>query len=231
MKAGKKLLLSLGLGQAYFDFWWRYRCRFEPLSVAQAERGFYFVHIPKTAGTSVLSALNSDVLPYTHCPAHVIKRLYPDAARDLYFFSVVRNPYDRFASSFEYITKRTDWPAQRKFADEVIGDLSFLEFTSKLTRLRTFRNLILGYEFFFPQTYFTHHENKALIHDFIQFETLNQDFDRLVRSRFSDVSALPTLRDHGGGDYRAMYDEGAAAFVRDVYEEDFKKFGYDTALT
>lgn len=226
MKGLKKIILSAGLGQAYFDLWWRYRCRFEPLPVNQQAKGFYFVHIPKTAGTSMLRALGVKALPYTHCPARTIHHMYPDVAASLRFVTVVRDPYARFASSFAYITQRSDWPEQRKFAQEVIGDLSFAEFVRKMADNRGYRNLILGYEFFFPQSYFTHRAGVSLVDDILRFETLSQDFETSVRSRFPSVSALPVLRNHGGGDYGAMYNEASAGFVRDIYAEDFRNFGY-----
>ncbi|MEM6938794.1 MAG: sulfotransferase family 2 domain-containing protein [Pseudomonadota bacterium] len=212
------------MGEAYFDFWWLYRADFEPLTQAQIDRGFYFVHIPKTAGTSVLSALDLEPTPYTHCPAHILHR--NEHAKDLFVFSVSRDPYARFASSFEYITKRTDWPAQQRFAREVLAGLDFDAFTRKLLKSRSFRKLITGYEFFFPQSYFTHRGRHSLIHDVLKFERLSDDFARVVRTRFPDVGTLPKLRDHGGGDYYAMYDTASRQLVQDLYEDDFINFGY-----
>lgn len=226
MKILKKMILQAGMGQRYFDDWWRRRCPFEPLQPSQIARGFYFVHIPKTAGTSVLSALGMEKVPYTHCPAHIIHHKYPSEAKALRFLSVVRDPFDRFASSFEYITKRSDWPEQRAFATDAIGDASFAEFGAKMASNRVFRNLITGYEFFFPQSYYTHRAEKLLIHDVLRFENLSADFNTSVRSRFSDVEALPSLRNHGGGDYKSMYDDTTKQLVRDLYAQDFANFGY-----
>lgn len=226
MRTLKKTILSAGLGQLYFDLWWRKRCSFEPLSQRQIEKGFYFVHIPKTAGTSVLSALGVEKTPYTHCPARIIHQRYPAEAKKLQFFSVVRDPFERFASSFEYITKRSDWPAQRAFASDVIGDLSFTEFTSKMASNRLFRNLVTGYEFFFPQSYFTHNGARPLVCNIVRFENLENDFDQIIRSKIAGASALPSLRNHGGGDYRALYDDTAIELVRNIYAQDFSNFGY-----
>lgn len=226
MKALKKLALAAGFGQPYFDHWWRYRCPFDPLPAQQAATGFYFVHIPKTAGTSMLSALGADPLPYTHCPAHIIHAKHPEAAKSLFFFTVVRDPFDRFASSFEYITKRSDWPAQRAFADDVIGDMSFAAFCAKIARERVFRNLIMGYEFFFPQSYFTHHKGRSLIQDHLRFEHLAEEYEVKIQGRFAQTSALPSLRDHGGGNYKAMYEDESADLVRRLYAQDFELFGY-----
>ena len=236
MKTIKKIALSLGLGPRYFDHWWQYRCPFEPLEETQISKGFYFVHIPKTAGTSVLRALDVGQTPYTHCPAHIIHQKHPEVARILHFFTVVRDPFDRFASSFEYITKRSDWPAQRRFAKDVIADMSFLEFTKKLAQNRAYRNLVTGYEFFFPQSFFTHRNGKPLVQDVLRFETITEDFNRVIQSGFAGVSkpptlpTLPSLRDHGGGDYKSMYDPRSADLIRQLYAEDFRNFGYCDAL-
>ncbi len=227
MHSIKKMILAAGFGEAYYNFWWLHRCPFEPLTDAQVARGHYFVHIPKTAGTSVLTALGQAQTPYTHCPAHIIHRRYPVPAKSLFFFAVVRNPYTRFASSFEYIIRRSDWPEQRRFAQEAIGDLSFPEFAEKMLANRRFRNLIMGYEFFFPQSFFTHVSGQSKIQDFLRFETINRDFDDLVARRIPDAKPLPTLRDHGGGDYLGMYDETARRLVRQLYAKDFQNFGYE----
>jgi hypothetical protein len=227
VKAAKKALLTVGLGQRYFELWWRYRCPFAPLPPEQIRKGFYFVHIPKTAGTSVLNALRVAETPYTHCPARIIRRQYPQAAAHLRFVTVVRDPYDRFASSFEYITKRSDWPAQRQFAREVIGDMSFAQFTQRMARSRAYRNLITGYEFFFPQRYFTHDGGQPLVHDVLRFETLAKDFASYAKGT---DAALPSLRNHGGAEYKAMYDDASRALVRQIYAQDFRTFGYSTSL-
>jgi hypothetical protein len=84
------------------------------------EHGFVFVHIPKCAGTSVRKFIDTfdsrkgmftfrvddhlalGKLDYAHIPLFVLREHFPhefEALQNYWSFAVVRNPFDRFASS------------------------------------------------------------------------------------------------------------------------------------
>lgn len=54
-----------------------------------------FIHIPKTAGTSIRHALRLR-------PGHEIWTAYPNRKR----FAIVRNPYERYASAYFYLKNK-----------------------------------------------------------------------------------------------------------------------------
>jgi len=72
----------------------------------QIERGFVFIHIPKTAGTSLLKALriseSGDIVSHSLAKEvlPLIKRILPEVVS----VAFVRNPYSRFISLYNYAT-------------------------------------------------------------------------------------------------------------------------------
>jgi hypothetical protein len=223
----KKLLISAGGGQWYFRKWWQYRSDGEFISQWNRDKKTFFIHIPKTAGTSIYMALGMPVNRYTHMPLDVANKLYPQEICQMMTFTVVRNPHDRFASTFEYVTSRSDWPEQRVWSNEVIGDLNFQDFIQKMRTNQIFKNRIMGNEFFFPQTYWTHMDGKLSVDNVLRFEAVADDFKAL----FPSAGELPKARQHqAASGYAEHYTAEDAAFVAQLYQSDFDHFNYPTAL-
>ncbi|KPP97788.1 sulfotransferase family 2 domain-containing protein [Marinobacter sp. HL-58] len=102
---------------------------------------FVFVHIPKCAGTSIRNPLtpfnewqlagppwqkkNSvlGTLDYGHIPLFTLRHHFPaefEAVRDYWSFAVMRDPFDRFASSVsQRLRMYSDQPIQKRSLDEV----------------------------------------------------------------------------------------------------------------
>ena len=60
------------------------------------DKKLFFVHVPKNAGTSVREALDMKTL------GHRTWKYREDHYPDFVSFAIVRNPWDRFVSSFAY---------------------------------------------------------------------------------------------------------------------------------
>lgn len=60
-----------------------------------------FIHIPKNAGTSIKKALN--ITPIGgHYSCDYYQKTFPEKFNSAYKFTIVRNPWDRFVSCYEY---------------------------------------------------------------------------------------------------------------------------------
>ncbi|MFL2531191.1 MAG: sulfotransferase family 2 domain-containing protein [Porticoccaceae bacterium] len=65
------------------------------------EQGIQFIHVPKAAGTSIASAIYSRVIP--HHSAEYYHCVNSSRFRDTLSFAVVRDPIERFKSSFRFL--------------------------------------------------------------------------------------------------------------------------------
>lgn len=191
-----------------------------------------FVHIQKTGGNAVRSALGvewSD--PHKHFLARELRQAYGEAAWARSFkFAFVRNPWDRLVSWWSMIDNGRDpsgaTPAPNGFFGYVLQHAnSFEEFISRCTdeivesdgRKNIFRN----------QIDYLADENGKIIVDFIgRFERMQQDFDEVmarVGLPRTDLLRVNTSRRSAYADY---YTPATAAEVGRRYARDIEAFGY-----
>jgi hypothetical protein len=67
-----------------------------------ADRRVIFIHVPRAAGTSVSQTLH-DGEPVGHHSIRAWKALEPDFVAVTPSFALIRNPYQRFASSYRFV--------------------------------------------------------------------------------------------------------------------------------
>jgi len=212
------LLARLGIGSPYLDEDHRYSC--------------IFVHVPKSAGTSLRAAIYGR--KSFHVPAIRYYRFDLAAFASYFKFSFVRNPWSRCYSAYEYLAKRIGAdPAfpDHRWATAVLGDVSdFHAFVYRLEDPR-FRRVVRSYIHFRDQldwislpVGFT--GDRRLCMDFVgRYETLGDDYRRLCERLGLDVQ-LPRLRSSESRDYRQAYDTRMVDIVGHLYRADIEAFGY-----
>ena len=183
-----------------------------------------FVHITKTAGTSVAQSLYGQ-LPYHYTSAQYRVIFGKRRFKDFYKFAFVRNPWDRLYSAYSYL-KSGGWDKHdQAWADENIGGInSFNEFVLDWLN----ESKIHSHLHFKPQFEFLYdHKGNLLIDDLGYFETLEEDFRRL-KKRVPGSKALqhknPTTRKINS--YADTYTEEAKRKVEQLYKKDIETFGY-----
>jgi hypothetical protein len=216
----------MGLSRAYHLWWWRNTLKKRSvLTEWNYRHNAIFIHIPKTAGTSVLSSLGAPEVFDTHAPGRIYRQAYPAFFEGAYRFTFVRNPWDRFASSFHFMRHGTEWQLQRDWADAHIGELSFGEFTRRL-KAPMHRAAVMAERFFWPQTAWLDGAADTA-HDVFRFEALGPALDQIcARLGLEPPPVIPQLRKVHRADFRDLYDDETRDIVGRIYRRDVEAFGY-----
>jgi hypothetical protein len=203
-----------------------------------------FVHIPKTGGTSIETALNMfhgwreenreamfglvqspELLAkgwvtrfLQHLSMGELRELLPPAlTADYLSFAWVRNPWDRMVST--YFNKDPDMVQQARSQGIDLTELSFRDFLERTAEVSHVHLL--------EQTRFVTDERGRIIVDFIgRFETLAADF-RTLCERLRIQPSLPHRNASTHGHYRQYYTAETRAMVAARYGRDIEMFGYD----
>jgi hypothetical protein len=190
------------------------------------EYQFIFSHIPKTAGTS-LEILNGE-----HKGAHrsfidyINKSPY---AINYFKFSFVRNPWDRFASIYNYYLNGSEMYGRRSETPFV----SFVDFTRRFSAgypmcsASVSENLHVGLTHYYPLLYFLTINNSIDSVDFIgRFENLQEDFNIACDKIGIPQQELPHINRSPHQHYTEYYDDETRNVVAWKYKEDIECFGY-----
>ena len=164
---------------------------------SQAQHSFVFIHIPKTGGTSIRTALGMASVPY-HLTARDMWQIYPES-RSKFSFAFVRNPWDRIVSYAHSLRVGGDWHQPDKFARwDLIPQVDFI----------------------------LDDAGKPLV-DFIgRFETLAEDFATICGHIGIPTPPLPHVNSSEHRHYRDYYDDADRQFIAKTYAEDIERFGY-----
>ena len=188
-----------------------------------------FIHVPKAAGTSIEKSLgfvrartpakfknlfNNKSGMYSFGHIEVRKRLADGSISKEFYdsafkFCFCRNPYDRAVSHYFYARKRHP----KEFSPKV----SFIDFTRTLGNYgRMFR----------LQSYYV----EKLEFDFIgRFERLKEDFNYIANHLGINAELIKdNATKHKP--YWEYYNSESIENVKNFYDKDFKRFGYDNRL-
>lgn len=185
---------------------------------------FIFVHIPKTAGTSIASALQPYLGPddelVTHTSILDIVNEYNVNLDDFFKFSFVRNPWDRLVSSYFYFSKKPSkrgaYPSGKEFK-------TWDDFIERLDELPTSKEAISVH----PQHWWLMDEYGNMMMDYIaRFENLEDEF-RVLCKKFN----IPRLNlnifkmsDHGL--CSSYYNDETKEKIAKLYQKDIELFDY-----
>ena len=199
------------------------------------KKQFIFVHIPKTAGSSIQSALSeyqiekprskaSRLLRHFNLPndyhqfRFTLHSTLTDAQRKMpsavfqQFKKVafVRNPWDRMVSSYAYKIHGT--AEKKRSRDDDFETFLHAEFKRKKIQ----------------QCEYLQNVDGEIDCDFIgRFETLADDYQRLGEILDIKLPTLPTLnKSKSRSDYRNYYNDNTKSLIQKHYQNDIDIFGY-----
>jgi hypothetical protein len=199
-----------------------------------------FVHIPKTGGTSIETALDMfddwkieqpqklfGLIASTELQKHgflsaflqhltfsEIQTISTDW-QDFFSFSFVRNPWDKMVSMYSNPDPHMVKQARQQGIE--LTKISFAEFINNTGKIQHI-HLLEQHKFIFDN-------NKQLV-DFIgRFENLEADFQQLTK--LIGISCqLPHRNKSQRKSYQDYYDSDTQAIVAERYQQDISMFGY-----
>lgn len=213
------------------------------MPVSHAHRTI-FVHIPKTAGTSVEAALGMHgvkadigVKPYfnqtldrEHLYGRDAQHLTAEGLKaelnglfDSYFkFAVVRNPWDRLVSTCA-------WSDQKWFKGQALEPSEFERIVRRLyaaSRDPRSAQALLASTHFRPQfLYLVDRELRPLVDYVARYENLTEDWATIC-SRLKLGAALPSRMQSHHRPYQEYYSDETRAMVGELYSRDASMFSY-----
>ncbi|GLS40099.1 hypothetical protein GCM10010869_56960 [Mesorhizobium tianshanense] len=205
------------------------------------EKNFLFIHIPKTAGSSVTRALGPwcvkpqrtqwrrllSHLPVPEKPQNAFLRQHDKASwakRKLpaeiydsaYKFAVVRNPFELAVSSYYF--RKEHLSGRRRNRARVLDFKTFLRYLERKNRFVRVDQT----------SWISDRHGNLIIDEVLRFETLAEQFNALVeRLGLPGEVKLPRTNVNAPYDYRAVYDDEAKSIVRRLFFRDFERFGYE----
>lgn len=185
-----------------------------------------FIHIPKAAGNAITHAIYGDQSP-GHFYARAIRRYYGATRyQELDSFAVVRNPWDRTYSAYQYLKEGGAGPK---------GDARFRQMITE--RYPTFRDFVMEWMnpeaieiqvHFYPQWRFLcDDDGNLIVKTLLRQEHLDQDFEA-----FCSKHGIPTdlqrqnATHQRENDHQAVYDAEMSAKIHDLYRRDVELLGY-----
>lgn len=224
-----------------------------PGMVISNQKNFIFIHIPKTAGTSVAKKLHPYANPRTMTPWRAIRRALPiggpvnpekawfemhDTAEfvrqklsaevyDRYFrFAFVRSPYTHAYSHYHFLKTYV----YKKYANAVNQQTfeAYLEWRLKGSR-KPFRTRVQRFAWLEDQTSFIYdHQENCLVNFVGRFEHIQQDCEQLAQQL--DMPDLK-LEHHRKGTYKKGLDPSELSqaeldLIHELYHRDFENFQY-----
>ena len=193
-----------------------------------------YIHIPKTAGNSINRAFGLDWEDHKDLRRYAAELSPADFAR-YYKFAIVRNPWDRLLSEFNYQRKKSRPGASR---------LGVLTATRATRRFRDWVRLVLatpeawpastwggavspGIHRWSPQVDWISLDGRIAVDRVLRLERLKHEFPGVCRDLGVPALPLPHRNRRRHWHYSWYYDAATRELVAQYYRSDLEAFGYE----
>lgn len=209
------------------------------------EKKILYIRIPKAANSTVTALLWNQIHGTCfdeHTPTKKIKKSFQkavnlnfirslDAKKNYFFFTIVRNPYDRILSA--YLQKISFPLYNQRYGKQIAqagnGEISFSSFCKFLDQKGLYKDphWIPQYDFIWP--------NCKRLNFIGRFENFQEDVSRLFFTLFGECNVNLNAY-YGPGRTNAnelrhfYYDEQSKNIIYRLYQSDFLYFNYSSDL-
>lgn len=199
-----------------------------PYSNVEDENKVIYVHIPKTGGNAVMSSLfNCSGVGHDYIEAYY--KFDRDKFNEYFKFTIVRNPYTRFNSAFNYLKRGGISVSDIKYMKPMLDKINDIDdFVDNLRNDAAFFLNVMNYDHFIPQHSFLMSKSRisGITIDYIgKQEEFNECINELA-NRLSIENVESKLVNETGS-YNKHLSDNVKSFVNEHYSKDFSLFGYD----
>jgi len=205
---------------------------------------FIFFHVPKAAGSSILSAfkkhlgpdivandenenlvkwlkINSRVIWPNHIrPTQLLRYLGPEIFYSYYKFGFVRNPYERLVSFYHYTKQKEEKIYLKKGID-------LPPFSQNIINSNNFSDWIKTGNFGNAQSNFLSNSKGELLVDFIgKTENLQNDISYICGYLNIPKILIPLRNESNHNSYKSYLNSNNINAINAKYEKDFTNFYY-----
>jgi hypothetical protein len=180
-----------------------------------------FIHIPKSGGTSIASAIIGK--PSGHPYLYEYYLANKNYTNTFYKFCVVRNPYDRLVSAYAHISKR-ECNIEFKVLFKKLNINSFDDLILNLDNPKTYQKIINTIVHFRSQHELIYHKTVKMddIFRFEEFDLIEEQLHKKIKNEIN----LKKLNTSPRKDYREYYNEYSISVVENIYKKDLEMFNY-----
>ena len=197
------------------------------------------IHINKTAGTSVVKWLLH--LVDTGNKQHLTGKGGANSSHRIieieeftnkhFYFTIVRNPYDRLASHYFHWESQGKHRNQRWWRDDVNDLNDFVQKAYKNIELVVKKEYLHKHqpEFIRPCTEWIRDFDKVKIFKTEELDELLKFFRQHFKGKKADakLGVNRLTKTKGLKSYRDLYNEKSRSIIKRVFDDDFKNFGYE----
>jgi sulfotransferase famil protein len=223
MKIKSKMLKGVTSGNISQDFEKvrKYIRDLENPLIFDSEHKFIYFPINKNAQTSIARNILGERCIVRKDNTLIWESFFETKLSHAYFndcvkFGIVRNPFDRFISAYQYLNNRRKLPKHKKFDDFV--EKHFLE----------------GNGFYHPvfqeQHLQLYYKDNLMVDVILRFENLNDEWTSLAR-RIGCSEDLPHKNSTQKKNLMSYYSDETLKLIGDYYQEDFTKLNYPRLIS
>lgn len=190
-------------------------------------RKLIFIHIPKNAGTAITNSIHCEFSDQGHHGVGHYQNYYPQQWIDYLKFAVVRNPWDRVVSNYEYARmEQSYWHSSNKphathFDYHTLKNISFEDCVNLLYRDRqSLKHQGWGSQLFWIKDKL----GNISVDKIFRYEKLDDDEEFI--SIVPDLKKI-NLSPKSSESYKDYYTDELVNKIAEIYSEDIKKFNYD----
>jgi len=181
-------------------------------------KDFIFVHINKTAGTSIIKIIGKPFRKHLTAK-EIIEVIGQEKWDNAYKFAVVRNPWDKVVSQYKHNIKKNVTNMAKK-------EISFKDWVTCTYGEKKDPNYYYRPQMFLPQVaWLNNNEEEIDIDQIIQFKNLNSGMHDVFKI-LGIAQQIPHLNKTSKKDYKKYYDEESKKIIEDWFHEDIAVFGY-----